>query len=258
MPIKLGTQANIRSVKVQLPKQLPSRLTTLQQACTEQQFNSNPAGCPKASFIGRAVATTPILPEPLTGPAIFVSHGGEAFPDLILVLQGYGFTIDLVGSTFIDKAGITSSTFKTIPDEPVGSFELTMPQGPYSALAANANLCAASLAMPTVFTAQNGATLKQSTPIEVTGCPYALRIAHRSVRNHTLTLNVIVPQRGRLSASGKGLASAAKSAAGRQTLVLKLKERRAGRLRTSVLLRFTPGKGKQRKVLRMGLHVALG
>jgi uncharacterized repeat protein (TIGR01451 family) len=201
MPVKLGTQSNIKTVKVELPKQLPSRLETLQQACTEKQFNANPAACPKASVIGHATVTTPILPEPLTGPMIFVSHGGEAFPSLILVLQGYGFTIDIVGSTFINKAGITSSTFKAIPDEPVGDFQLTMPQGKYSALAATANLCkltraihvnkkevrdikgqrrrvtvktskrvAAKLLMPTTFIAQNGTKIKQNTPITVTGC----------------------------------------------------------------------------------------
>ncbi len=138
-----GTQANIARVKVELPKQLPSRLTTLQKACSAAQFEANPAGCPAASVVGHAKAITPILPVPLEGPAYFVSHGGEAFPELIIVLQGYGVTIDLVGTTFINKAGITSSTFKTVPDAPVGSFELTLPQGQYSALAANGNLCKA-------------------------------------------------------------------------------------------------------------------
>ncbi len=166
-----GTQANITRVKVDLPKQLPSRLTTLQKACTAAQFDTNPAGCPAASFIGHARALTPILPVPLEGPAIFVSHGGEAFPSLEIVLQGYGVTIDLVGSTFISKAGITSSTFKTVPDQPVTSFELTLPQGPYSALTANGNLCSSKLAMPTEFLAQNGAKINQSTPVTVTGCP---------------------------------------------------------------------------------------
>ena len=61
---------------------------------------------------------TPILPVALTGPAIFVSHGGEAFPSLTMVLQGDGVTIELVGTTFISKAGITSTTFKTVPDQP--------------------------------------------------------------------------------------------------------------------------------------------
>jgi hypothetical protein len=165
-----GSQTNIAQVKVQLPEQLPSRLKTLQKACPAATFEANPANCPLASRVGIARATTPILPVPLTGPAFFVSHGGEAFPSLIIVLQGYGITIDLTGATFIHK-GITTSTFKTIPDVPVGTFELYLPQGPYSALAANGDLCRSRLLMPTEFIAQNGTTILQSTPIKITGCP---------------------------------------------------------------------------------------
>jgi uncharacterized repeat protein (TIGR01451 family) len=168
-----SSQANVKSVKVELPKRLPSRLTTLQKACTAAVFESNPADCPAASVVGHASAVTPVLPVTLTGPAYFVSHGGEAFPSLIIVLQGYGVTVDLVGSTFISKTGITSSTFKQVPDVPITSFELVLPEGPYSALAANGNLCKGTLAMPTDFTGQNDATLDQSTKITVTGCPKA-------------------------------------------------------------------------------------
>jgi hypothetical protein len=121
-------------------------------------------------MVGHATAVTPLIPVPLTGPAYFVSYGGAKFPELVIVLQGYGVTLDLHGETFINKAGITSSTFHTVPDAPVGSFELVLPQGKYSALAANGNLCASKLTMPTAFTAQNGATIKQSTPINITGC----------------------------------------------------------------------------------------
>jgi hypothetical protein len=163
--------ANIAKVKVDLPKQLPSRLTTLQKACPAAMFNANPASCPSASIVGHATATTPVMPVSLTGPAYFVSHGGEAFPDLVIVLQGYGATVHLVGTTFINKAGITSSTFKQIPDVPVGTFELTLPQGKYSALAANGNLCTITkLAMPTSFIAQNGVSVHTNTPITPTGC----------------------------------------------------------------------------------------
>ena len=114
-----------------------------------------------------------MLPVPLTGPAYFVSHGGETFPDLTIVLKGYGLSVDLIGSTSIKK-GVTTSTFKATPDVPFDSFELTLPQGKFSALAANANLCKSKLAMPTEFAAQNGAVINQSTKIAVTGCPKAL------------------------------------------------------------------------------------
>jgi hypothetical protein len=167
-----GTYANIAKVKVSLPKQLPSRLTTLQKACTAATFEADPAKCPKASEVGKAKVITPLVPVPLEGPAYFVSHGGEAFPDLTIVLKGsgaYPITVDLVGSTQI-KNGITTTTFKATPDAPFSSFELDFPQGPSSALAANANLCASKLTMPTELTAQNGALLRRSTPIKVTGC----------------------------------------------------------------------------------------
>ena len=163
--------ANISKVKVDLPKQLPSRLTTLQKACPAQTFEANPASCPAASIVGHAKALTPVLPVPLEGPAYFVSHAGEEFPDLIIVLQGYGTSVDLVGSTFINsKTNVTSSTFKSVPDVPVGMFELTLPQGKYSALAATANVCTTKLKMPTSFIGQNGAEIHTTTPITPTGC----------------------------------------------------------------------------------------
>jgi hypothetical protein len=176
-----GSQANIKQVKVELPKGLPSRLSTLQKACTAAQFHANPAGCPAASLIGHAKAITPLVPVPLEGPAYFVSNGGEAFPNLIIVLQGYGVTIDLVGDTFISKAGVTSSTFKTVPDAPVGSFELNLPEGPYSALTADGSLCTQTLTMPTEFLAQNGAQIKTNTKIAVQGCG-KVKKAHRKAK----------------------------------------------------------------------------
>jgi hypothetical protein len=171
-----GTYANIKSVKVDLPKQLPARLTTLQKACLAATFEANPASCPAPSIVGTVVAHTPILNSPLTGPVYLVSHGNEAFPDVVMVLQGEGITLSLVGNTNIKK-GITSNTFKTIPDAPLSSFELTLPQGPDSVLATNLpekahySFCGQTLAMPTAITAQNGAVLKQSTKIAATGCP---------------------------------------------------------------------------------------
>jgi hypothetical protein len=189
----LGSQANLTKVKVELPKQLPSRLTTLQQACLARTFEENPANCPKASKVGYAVVHTPLVPVPLQGPAIFVSHGNEAFPSLTLVLQGYGVTIDLVGTTFISKTSITSTTFKTVPDDPFSSFELTLPQGKFSALSTDLphesyDLCGQKLTMPNEFIGQNGAEIHQKTNITVTGCSKVkakkVRKRHKAKKGH--------------------------------------------------------------------------
>ena len=168
-----GTYANIAKAKVSLPKQLPSRLTTLQKACTAAVFaQSLGSSCPAASIVGHVKVITPIVPVALEGPAYFVSHGGEAFPDLTVVLKGsgaYPITVELVGSTQI-KSGVTTTTFKATPDAPFKSFELDFPEGPHSALAANADLCGSKLTMPTELTAQNGQIFKQATQIQVNGC----------------------------------------------------------------------------------------
>ena len=180
-----GSESNIAKFKVDLPKQLPSRLTTLQKACTAAQFKSNPAGCPAASIIGIVKVNTPVLPGVggnLSGPAYFVSNGGEAFPNLEMVLQGDGVRVDLTGDTFISHAGITSTTFKAIPDVPFSSFELYLPQGKFSALAANGNLCTSKLAVPTAITAQDGSEIHESTPVSVTGCAKAKKATKKKAK----------------------------------------------------------------------------
>jgi hypothetical protein len=192
LDVKVGSgpgQANIGKVAVTLPRALPARLTTIQQACPEASFAANPASCPGGSNIGTATARTPVLTNPLTGPAYLVSHGGAAFPDVVLVLQGEGVTLDLVGSVNIKKS-ITSSTFASVPDAPISSFELKLPEGPHSGLAAvvpakaKGNLCGQNLVMPTTLTGQNGAQVKQSTRIAVTGCAKTKQKA-RPKKKHT-------------------------------------------------------------------------
>ena len=132
----------------------------------------------------------------------FVSHGGEAFPSLEIVLQGYGFTIDLVASTFISKAGIT---LKHLPHRPrptrhelrnhTARGQILSPRGERQPLHGHEDrdgqeeghvkvkghkktvtrnikqTVAGSLTMPTEFIGQNGAEIHQNTPISVTGCP---------------------------------------------------------------------------------------
>ncbi|HEV3072032.1 MAG TPA: hypothetical protein VGY76_11490 [Solirubrobacteraceae bacterium] len=221
-----GPQANIRSVVAQLPKQLPSRLTTLQKACPEATFNASPWNCPSSTRVGGATVTTPVLPAKLTGPAFFVSHGGQAFPDLDLVLTGNGVEVILVGNTNITK-GITTSTFASVPDVPVSSFELNLPVGSNSALTANGvNLCGQSLSMPTTITAQSGAVIKQSTKIVLSGC--GVKIGSHRAKGHTAILSVTVPEAGRVSGSGPNLKTTYRHTSKAQKITLKVPLTSAG------------------------------
>jgi len=173
----LGTQSWFNEAKFDIPRQLPARLTTIQQACLAATFEDDRGACPAHSIIGHAVVHTPVLPVPLEGPVYFVSYGGAAFPDAVLVLDGYGVHIELHGNTFIDgKTGVTSATFKNTPDVPFESIEVSIPSGPFSEFGANlparakGSFCGQKLVMPTLLKAQNGLEIKRNTPVTVTGC----------------------------------------------------------------------------------------
>jgi hypothetical protein len=247
-------EADIHKVELTLPKALPSRLTTLQQACTEAQFNTNPAACPAGSFIGTAAATTPILNVPLVGPAILVSHGGAAFPDVEFLLQaderGSVIQIDLDGKTDIKK-GVTYSRFETVPDAPITSFEASLGQGPYSILGVNLpasakySLCGQKLSIPTTIVGQNGAQTTHATPITVTGCSTTLSFTHR-IKKRKLTLTVYAPAAGKITATGKGLNRKTRTAKGQERLTITLKQKRAGKQKTTVKVAFTPSAGEAR------------
>jgi hypothetical protein len=221
--------ANVKSVLVQLPKQLPSRLTTLQKACSEAVFNANPYNCPSGSFVGGVRANTPTLSAKLKGPAILVSHGGAAFPDLDLLLEGEGIRVILVGATNI-KNGITTTNFASPPDVPVSSITVNLPIGGHSALTANGNLCANKLLMPTTIVGQNGTTFKQSTTIKVKNCP--VRIVGKKVIGNTAYITVQTYAAGRISGSGSNLATTyRKLSKAEKTATLEVSLSRAGQRR---------------------------
>ncbi len=243
-------EANIRSVVAQLPIQLPARLATLGKACAQATFESAPTNCPKLSKVGTATVATPVLPTPLSGSAYFVSHGGAAFPDLDLVLEGdNGVRVILVGNTNI-KGGITTSTFAAIPDVPVSSFTLSLPMAENSVLAAYGNLCLKPLLMPTTITAQSGTVFKQSTRIAVSSC--GVRILSHRVSHHKLVIKLRTLGGGVVTVKGKGLPTATKRVSRSSTFTLKLpltrgglsmlrKHRRHG-LTIHVHVGFTPAK----------------
>jgi len=241
-----GTYANIAKTLTELPTALPSRLTTLQKACLSAVFEANPAACPEGSVVGYATAHTPLLNVPLNGPAYLISHGGAAFPDLEIVLQGEGVEVILDGQTDIVK-GVTKTTFNALPDSPVSTFELNLPEGPHSALGANVNVCTTPLNLPTTLTGQNGAVIKQTTHVAVTGCPPTVSITKTKLSGNALLVTVKTSAKGTVKISGPGLKTVKKNlTAGTHQIRVALtkagRSKRKHRKKTSVHISLTVGK----------------
>jgi hypothetical protein len=243
-------QSNIKSVLVQLPKQLPSRLTTLQKACLAATFEQNPYSCAKESFVGTASAVTPVLPNVMTGPAILVSHAGEEFPSLELVLEADNVRVIVEGKTHI-KSGITTTNFASTPDVPVSSITVSLPLGPFSALAVErtegpkkTNLCTEKLVMPTTITGQNGVVVKQQTIIAPTQC--GVQILKTKVKGDTASVTIETYAAGTVRLHGVDLTTTDKTYTGvKKSVTIKVPLSRKGRQRRrafklTLKVSFTP------------------
>jgi hypothetical protein len=162
-------QANFGSVTITLPKPLKPRLTAIQQACEAATFERAPEGCPPDSVVGTAKIVTPMLSTPLTGPAYLVYYRGVKYPKLVMVLQGSGVEVQLVGLLGISK-GILTTKFSSLPDIPMTLFEMNLPKGRNSALGATESLCAKPQMMPYTTIGQSGAKAAGVVRITTKGC----------------------------------------------------------------------------------------
>jgi hypothetical protein len=226
-------QSNVKSVSVQLPKQLTARITTAAAACPEATFAADPNGC-AAAQVGTVTASTPVLPDALSGPVYLVAHA-TGLPTIEALLQGHKLSIDLSGSiTFTPPAGQLNSTFASVPDAPITSFVLDLPPGPHSALSSTNGVCGGPLKAATTIVGQSGARIERSTPIVVTDCPAStpagkLKILSARVKGAVATLVVQVPRRGTLIATGKGLRRASRSVSKVGKVTLKVRLSKYGR-----------------------------
>jgi hypothetical protein len=165
-----GAQANISSVTAELPGRLRPRLSTIQQACRATTFAAEPASCPESSRVGSTTITTPVLPVPLRGSVYLVARGASAYPELMTALESQGIKAALNGAISISSRDAVTIAFKGLPDVPISSFVLALPQGPHSMLGAIENLCSGRLEMPYTITGANGARIRQSSRVAVKGC----------------------------------------------------------------------------------------
>ncbi len=173
-------QANLRFVRVTLPKTINARLNTINDACTRAEFESSIAKCAHARA-GSAVASTPLLRRPLRGNVYFVKNG-HPIPDLFVALRGQ-VDFDLVGRISIVNNALLRTTFATAPDVPIRSFTLRLLGGTSTAsIGAVRNLCsrASRRAKAQVdYIGQNGKVRQVDQALKVGGCSSS----HRRHRN---------------------------------------------------------------------------
>ena len=162
--------ANNRSVQVTLPKTLNARLDVVnkRRACTIEQFRAD--RCPMV--VGTGTAVTPLLRDPLTGPAYFVYNPDRRLPDLVVRLKGQ-VDVDLVGKVTITRDLRLQTTFDTVPDVPISKFALRLVAGRNGPIGVVRSLCLkATRADPSKleFRGQNGKLVKVNQRLSVAGC----------------------------------------------------------------------------------------
>jgi hypothetical protein len=130
-------EANIRSSQVTLPPSIFLEQGNIKTICTRARFAAH--NCPPGSIYGHVRAFTPLLEEPMEGPA-YLRASSHTLPDLVFALRGHGVEVDVAGRIDSFGGGIRGS-FPVIPDAPVSKFVLTMKAGKRGVLVNAENLC---------------------------------------------------------------------------------------------------------------------
>lgn len=163
--------ANIAKAVVALPHSEFIDQGHFRTICTRVQFNAGPghgAQCPSGSVYGHARAISPLLDDPLEGPAILRSSSHE-LPDLVIALHGQ-IDVEAVGVVDSVKGGIRT-TFEALPDAPVSKFTLSMQGGKKGLFENSTNICKGVHRASAAFDAQNGAAADLDPALASPKCP---------------------------------------------------------------------------------------
>ena len=124
--------------------------------------------------VGTAVATSPLIPGPLTGQA-YLTGAGPFSPTLTLQFPAPN-KLTLVGTVNLNNHSVV---FQNLPDVPQTSLVVTLFGGAHALQSAT---CAPPRGTLTgTFTGQNGATVRDRVPLTVSGCPGAPSIVGGSL-----------------------------------------------------------------------------
>ena len=154
--------ANIKSLSVTLSHAFEIDQRHLGNICSEKELAEKQ--CAGRTPIGKATTTTPLLDQPLTGPAYAVSGSG-GLPRLAFILNGQ---VNLVprAETKTTPGGQLKTTVPVIPDAPIGHFRLTVFGGKTGYLINTRDICAHTPVTKIAYTAQNGKTRSEAVKLK--------------------------------------------------------------------------------------------
>ena len=157
--------ANLASLALRLPTSAFLEQAHIRTICTRVQFAQD--ACPKGAVYGHVVATTPLLEEPLKGPAYLRSSNNE-LPDLVFDLHGL---VDIEVSARIDSVrGGIRATFPNVPDAPITRVVVSM-QGARKGLIVNStDLCGGINRARARLRAQSGRKRGLRPVVRAVGC----------------------------------------------------------------------------------------
>ncbi len=150
-------EANIKSVKVTLPKAFAIDQRHLSNLCSKAQLEAE--NCAGRQPIGSVMTKTPLLDQPLKGPAYAVSGFGK-LPRLAFILNGQVQLVPQAESKSVN--GKLTTTVPTVPDAPIGYFRLDLLGGKKGYLVNTRSLCKGDPVIVVDYTGQNGKDATQN------------------------------------------------------------------------------------------------
>jgi hypothetical protein len=144
--------ANIRSVAVTLPKAFQVDQRHLGNICSRAELASK--HCEGRQAIGTVEVHTPLLDQPLKGPAYAVSGYGR-LPHLAFILAGQVTLIPEAESSSVHR-GHLKTVVPVVPDAPIGHFRLTLYGGKKGYLTNTRSLCGGAAITRVEYRGQNG------------------------------------------------------------------------------------------------------
>jgi len=150
-----AADANISGASATLPRSEFLDQAHIRTICTRVQFAAD--NCPVGAIYGRAMATTPLLDFPLSGP-VYLRSSDNLLPDLVADLRGppsLPIKFEVVGRTDSVRGGIRN-TFEATPDVPVAKFVLSLQGGRKGLLVNSTNICRKTFRAKVRFSAHNG------------------------------------------------------------------------------------------------------